>query len=109
MQFFDGIIGQNEACRLFGVTAEVLKKRVDRGQLDAFTDPFYDRVRFHRVADLERLRQPVRLEPPQAPTREGAARLVTRPRRPRPIRSPSRSAAPELRQQSAGSWSVRTV
>jgi hypothetical protein len=54
----DEHIGFNEASRRFGVSLEVLRRRVQRGDLPLYRDPLDDRRKLLKVADLEAMRQP---------------------------------------------------
>jgi hypothetical protein len=54
----DGHIGFNEASRRFGMSLEVLRRRVERGDLQLYRDPLDDRKKLLKVRDLEALRQP---------------------------------------------------
>jgi hypothetical protein len=53
------MIGSVEACRRVGVTAPTLRKRIRRGDLPVYLDPFDDRRRLIRLSDLESLRKPI--------------------------------------------------
>jgi hypothetical protein len=54
----DGHIGFNEASRRFGVSLEVLRRRVQRGELTLYRDPLDDRRKLLKVRDLEAMRRP---------------------------------------------------
>ena len=51
-------IGFNEAQRRFGMSLEVLRRRVARGELTLYRAPLDDRRKLLRVSDLELLQAP---------------------------------------------------
>ena len=52
------LVGSREAAKRLGVSPVTLRRRVNRGELEVFTDPLDDRRKLLRVQDLEILRQP---------------------------------------------------
>jgi hypothetical protein len=55
----DDFISGREVAKRYGIALLTLRRRVERGDLRAFKHPLDDRMRLYRVADIERLLQPV--------------------------------------------------
>lgn len=66
-----------EAARRCGTTRQLLRRRINRGEIATFTDPVDERLTLVRVGDLDRLRQPQPIAPRgRAPGPVGAGDVV---------------------------------